>query len=89
VLGRPKFRRYIDEATAREYVERVRRHAIVVADPADAPSATRDRADDYLVALARHEAVDALISGDRDLLEAKLETPPVWTPRALAERLAR
>jgi uncharacterized protein len=87
VLGRPKLRRYVDEPTAREYVERVQRHAAIVADPADVPSTTRDRADDYLVALARREGVDALVSGDRDLIDAELGTPPVWTPRELVERL--
>jgi len=49
---------------------------------------TRDRKDDYLVALGRQENVDAIVSGDRDLLDAGLEEAPVWTPRELADRLA-
>jgi predicted nucleic acid-binding protein len=48
---------------------------------------TRDRKDDYLVAIARAERVDAIISGDRDLVDAGLADPPVWTPRELADRL--
>jgi len=48
---------------------------------------TRDRKDDYLVALARQERVDAIVSGGRDLLDAGLDSPPVWSPRELADRI--
>src|SRR4051794_9715931 len=87
VLRRPKFTKYVDERAAREFVERVRRHAAVVDDPADQPAATRDRKDDYLVALAREQGVDALVSGDRDLIDAGLPKPAVWTPRQMVDRL--
>ncbi|MCP9491942.1 MAG: putative toxin-antitoxin system toxin component, PIN family [Solirubrobacteraceae bacterium MAG38_C4-C5] len=87
VLLRPKFSRYLDERTAREFVERVRRHASIVDDPADQPAVTRDRNDDYLVALARQERVDALVSGDRDLIEAELSLQVVWTPRQLVNQM--
>ena len=53
VLQRPKFSRYADARTRQEFVERVRRHATIVADAADQPVVTRDRKDDYLVALGR------------------------------------
>jgi predicted nucleic acid-binding protein len=42
-------------------------------DPAVAEPSVRDPDDDYLVALAREERVDSLVSLDRDLLEADLE----------------
>ena len=87
VLRRPKFRRHVDERVVREYVERIERHATVVDDPHDRPKVTRDPKDDYLVALARQEGVDAIVSGDRDLLAAGLTSPPVWSPRDLADRL--
>lgn len=87
VLRRPKFRRYVDERRVREYVERVQRHATVVDDPRHRPKVTRDTKDDYLVALARQERVEAIVSGDRDLLEAQLADPPVWTARELVERV--
>lgn len=89
VLLRPKFRRYIDERAAREFVERVRRLATIVDDPPGQPGVTRDPKDDYLVSLARSQRVDGLVSGDRDLLEAGLSAPAVWTPRRLADELAR
>jgi predicted nucleic acid-binding protein len=50
---------------------------------------TRDRGDDYLVALALQERVDAIVSGDRNLLDAGVEALAVWSPRELADRLAR
>ena len=87
VLRRPKFARYADERTRREFVERVRRHASVAEDPVNARPVTRDRRDDFLVALARQERVDAIVSGDRDLLDAGLDEPPVWSPRQLADRI--
>ena len=88
MLRRPKFSRYADARTRQEFVDRVRRHATIVADPADQPVVTRDHKDDYLVALGRHERVDAIVSGDRDLLDAGLEAPVVWTPRQLVDHLA-
>jgi predicted nucleic acid-binding protein len=87
VLRRPKFAAYVDERTVREFVERIRRHATVVDDPVERPALTRDRNDDYLVALARGEHVDALVSGDRDLIDAGLGDPAVWTSRETADRL--
>jgi uncharacterized protein len=87
VLRRPKFAAYVDERTVREFVERIRRHATVVDDPVERPELTRDRKDDYLVALACAERVDAIVSGDRDLIDAGLADPAVWTPRELADRL--
>jgi putative PIN family toxin of toxin-antitoxin system len=89
VLSRPKLRRYIDERAAREYVERIRRLATIVDDPPGQAGVTRDPKDDYLVSLARSQRVDGLVSGDRDLLEASISTPAVWTPRELADRLLR
>jgi putative PIN family toxin of toxin-antitoxin system len=88
VVARPKFERYVEERARREFVERIRRHVANVDDPLDVPRVTRDREDDYLVALAVQERVEAIVSGDRDLLDAGLESPAVWTPRELADRLA-
>jgi uncharacterized protein len=87
VVMRPKFRPWFDETTAHQLVERIERHATMLPD-ADLPSAiTRDPADDYLVALARAAEAVAIFSGDRDLLEAGLVDPAVWTPRMCVDRL--
>ena len=61
----------------------------VAADPPRPyPAVCRDPDDDYLVALARAAVVDALVTGDRDLLELEDVRVAVITPRALVERLA-
>ncbi len=88
VALRPKFRRWFDEATARQLIARIERHATVRADPPQLKDATRDPKDDYLVALAQAAKVDAIVSGDADLHAANLATPAVWTPRQLVDRLA-
>lgn len=87
VLARPKFRRYIDQKSATEYVTRIQRHATMAGDPANAPTVTRDPDDDYLVALARPENAEAIVSVDLDLLEAGVTDPPIRTPRQLADTL--
>jgi putative PIN family toxin of toxin-antitoxin system len=87
VLMRPKFRRWFAETTARQLAERIERHATMLPDPDPPLAITRDPADDYLVALARAAGAEAIVSGDRDLLEAGLADPPVWTPRLCANRL--
>ena len=88
VVMRPKFRRWFDERTARQLAERIERHATMLPDTGSQPAITRDPADDYLVALARAAEAVAIVSGDRDLLEAGLVDPPVWTPRMCVDRLA-
>ncbi|MDO8213873.1 putative toxin-antitoxin system toxin component, PIN family [Conexibacter sp. CPCC 206217] len=89
VALRPKFRRWFDEVRARELIARIERQATVRPDPAPTPGVTRDPADDYLVALARAEQVDAIVSGDRDLAEAGIESPPVQRPAEFVARLSR
>ncbi len=88
VLARPKIRSRVEEARAREYFERIRRHAAVGDDPESVAAATRDSGDDYLVALARLHQVDAIVSGDLDLREADFDDPPVWSPREAVARLS-
>ena len=88
VLRRPRLRRYLSLDEAQRFVADL---AAVTALTADAPlphaALCRDPRDDYLVALAAHVGADAIVSGDRDLLE--LADPPVavLTPRAVLERL--
>jgi predicted nucleic acid-binding protein len=56
--------------------------------PPPYPAVCRDPDDDYLVALAQAALVDAVVTGDRDLLELEDVGVAVITPRALVERLA-
>jgi putative PIN family toxin of toxin-antitoxin system len=88
VLKRPKFRPFLSEREAAQLIERIVRRATIIDDPANPPQTTRDPGDDYLVALA--QAADAvLVSGDRDLSEAGLSHPVVWTPGDLIKQLDR
>jgi putative PIN family toxin of toxin-antitoxin system len=89
VLGRERLRRYLSIEEARRFVADLAGVMTLASDPSPPyPAVCRDPDDDYLVALARAALVDALVSGDRDLLELE-ETPvAVITPRELIERLA-
>ncbi len=63
----------------------VRGIATVFRDPESPPRVVRDPADDYLVALARAANADAIVTGDRDLLDHQgLEPPAVTAHEACA-----
>ncbi len=88
VLERPRLRRYLSIDEAARFVTDLASQTTHVGDaPTPHPAACRDPHDDYLVALAVATRADAIVTGDRDLLE--LPEPPVvvLTPRALIERL--
>ncbi len=64
----------------------VRGIATVFPDPVAPPRVVRDSADDYLVALARGTRADAIVTGDRDLLDHEgLEPPAITTKDACRE----
>ena len=58
----------------------------LVNDPDEIQTETRDPNDDYLIALARAHDVDAIVSGDEDLLEWEEQRPPVMTPAQFEDR---
>jgi putative PIN family toxin of toxin-antitoxin system len=89
VLGRDRIRRYLSVDEARRFVTDLAAVMTLAADPPTPyPVVCRDPDDDYLVALARAAVVDALVTGDRDLLEVDDIGVAVITPRELVERLA-
>ena len=87
LLDRPKMRRWIDLDAANRYVDAVRARAELVADPGEVDPLTRDRSDDYLIALAREHEAAFIVSGDKDLLEWSEQRPPVIAPAAFLEML--
>lgn len=87
VLNRPKFRRYVSTNQATTFLSELADSAQHRADPTQPPSVSRDRDDDYLVALARTARADALVSGDADLTDLDLTDLPVLTPRQFLEQL--
>jgi uncharacterized protein len=87
MLARPRFRRWVSEATAAEFINGIAQDAEIVADPPAQAGLTPDPDDDYLIALARAANADYLVSGDRHLLELADPVPPVLTPRRFLDLL--
>jgi putative PIN family toxin of toxin-antitoxin system len=87
VLLRDRFRRYANPDEVRELAADLAAVAIVLRDPPDPVAITRDPNDDYLVALAVAAQADALVSGDRDLIDLEDPPVPVLTPRTFLDRL--
>lgn len=54
-------------------------------DPILSTASTRDPKDDYLVALARTERADFIVTGDKDLLDRPEQLPLVVTPVAFEQ----
>jgi len=87
VLRRKKFRAFLTVNDGDRFVEALARDASVVADPSDPLEVSRDRRDDYLVALARAAGAPVLVSGDDDLLQLELPDLRIVSPRAFLELL--
>lgn len=87
VLGRTKFEHLVTAPELDAYLELISRESILTADPAPSPEPLSvDPDDEYLIDLARAARVDALVTGDRHLLDLR-ETLPVVTPRVFLESL--
>jgi putative PIN family toxin of toxin-antitoxin system len=88
VLAYDRIRTRVTGEDAEELVAELRRHAVVVDDPAEVEAGlTADPGDDYLVALARSAEADVLVSGDPHITGLRRPEPPVLTPRQLVEVL--
>jgi putative PIN family toxin of toxin-antitoxin system len=88
VLERPRLRRYLSLDEARRFVADLASVTTQVDDaPLPHPAVCRDPRDDYLVALAVASHAEAIVTGDRDLLDLAEPRVAVLTPRALTERL--
>lgn len=95
VLARDKFRHWVSIDEAHAFVEELTVRAQISKDRSDPPRASRDRSDDYLVALAR-DARAMLVSGDPDLAEDRERERiqeehdvEVLTPREVVDELER
>ena len=83
VLHRPKFRRYLTETEADQFVQAVGGIAELHPDPDFEHGLTPDPDDDYLLGLAQAAQADVLVSGDRALLHMESAAPHVVSPRHL------
>lgn len=81
VLARPKFQRWSGDDRGTAYVAAFAAQGEHNADPEDDVGGhVRDADDDYLVALAQTAKADAIVSLDRDLLDARLDRLAVVDP---------
>jgi len=83
---RPRLRKWINLENATLFVDTLEAVVDLVDDPDEVQTETRDPNDDYLIALARAQDVDAIVSGDKDLLEWEEQRPPVMTPAQFEDR---
>lgn len=85
---RPRLRKWIDLDVAVAFVDTIEALVDLVEDPKFIEAEIRDPDDDYLVALARENDVEMIVSGDKDLLEWAAQQPPVVTPGDFEGRLS-
>lgn len=83
---RPRLRKWISLETATLFVDTIETLVDLVDDPTEVRAETRDPSDDYLIALARANRVELMVSGDKDLLEWATQQPPVVTPIQFEQR---
>jgi putative PIN family toxin of toxin-antitoxin system len=80
-LRKPYFFNRLGDAIVSDLVTGIAEASTVLADPTDSLALLRDPDDDYLVALARECGAEAIVSGDKDLLDHPGLEPPVINPR--------
>lgn len=86
-LRKPYFRDRVPAAEARLAVTRIRDVAISLEEPVDVEPVLRDPRDDYLIALAKAGGAEAIVTGDKDLLDHTGLQPPAINPREACELL--
>jgi len=86
-LDEPYFRRLLDRSDAERAVTALQRVAVLRPDPVDPEAVLRDPSDDYLLALAQAGEAEAIVTGDKDLLDHADLHPPAISAREAVERL--
>lgn len=86
-LGSEHFRARLREGQAEDILGAISESAVHFPDPAKVEAVLRDRKDDYLIALAKMGEAEAIVTGDRDLLEHAGLEPRAITTRAACELL--
>jgi putative PIN family toxin of toxin-antitoxin system len=80
-LTEPYFRALLDQSEAEQAVTALERVALMLNDPVDPEPVLRDSSDDYLLALARSAKAEAIVTGDKDLLDHVGLQPPAISAR--------
>ncbi len=86
-LQKPYFAARLNEREASEAIEAYAELCVMLTDPTDVEPVLRDPEDDYLVALARVSNAQAIVTGDRDLLDHPGLAPPAIDARAACEMM--
>lgn len=86
-LAKPYFRERVTAADAAELLDAFKLLAVVLPDPVAPSSVVRDPDDDFLIALAVAGDADAIVTGDRDLLDHPGLHPPALDARAACRLL--
>lgn len=84
-LEKPYFRKRLSELQASEAIDAYSAVAVMFDNPADVETVLRDPEDDYLLALARGSNAQAIVTGDKDLLDHPGLTPRALDPRSACE----
>ena len=88
-LDRPKFDRYREPEAWNLFLSELVELALWLEDAGTATGISRDPDDDKFLALAAIGQADAIISGDRDLLElVTYEGIPILTPAQFMQRVS-
>ena len=86
-LRKPYFRGRMSDGERESVIAALELAATMLADPTDSPALLRDPDDDYLVALARKSGAEAIVSGDKDLLDHPGLEPAAIDVRSACELL--
>lgn len=88
MLRRERFRKYIDEADRKLFLETLLDEA-VIDEPTEATSACRDPKDDKFLELAVGGGAECIVSGDADLLAlGPFRGIPMLTPQGFLDMMA-
>jgi putative PIN family toxin of toxin-antitoxin system len=68
LISRPRLRKWIAVSDAESYLEMLQMRFDFVQNPHHIIPISRDRNDDFILALARREKANYIVSGDKDLL---------------------
>ncbi|MBS1881079.1 MAG: putative toxin-antitoxin system toxin component, PIN family [Actinobacteria bacterium] len=75
-LRKPYFRNRVEKAAADEVLAMLATAALMLDDPGGIEPVLRDPDDDYLLALAKEAGAEAIVTGDKDLLDHAGELEP-------------
>ena len=87
LLRREKIRKWLTIDEAQRFLVAIRELIDFAPNPHVEEVGLRDSADSYIVALARQERCELIVTGDRDLLEWAEQSPPCITPKEFLLRL--